>query len=669
MNGLRLESTQGAAAGRRGLQDPEDLLVSGFRIDEVPELVVVSGMGIGAAQRHPGIGLESLPEGGPGAGVFGLFEAALDVGEEEVGQDRHKQMGPRSVGGLMEDRPHAQVAFEGAEGTLHLGQGGIEGPDPGGREFPVGRFDHIGAGEDFPALPLGGLFPDKIDDPGRGKGQNGLFLPPGDRRGPRCFVDRSDRVVAGYGRIGGLESAEPFEERLRLRDRSLANGGPKAFQRSQVAGLLERVHGLLLELPAFRENQGPDEGGILGTGDLLEPDAGVRGVRVRGKALEGLLGRLELFSVRLFDGAAFDDAVGEAAGLHQKEVRARRDPPVHDKGGFGEDHPGKGSGKKGLETIKNRDEGLGFGLVPGIDPAGDGATGPVHDQREADERTIASLLLGVPPTGQVIASTGSLEVGIAHVVEEHRLGGSGQGLTVLDEAFFEDVFHAPETIREGVKSVFADGLEIAADHLRQARSGRQPAVGGKIASGSHEASDDDGTRQTEFPAGEAGRQKTLVHAQLLPGGVGRDLGTGRTAVRENQAVGRQDGRSPRAGGRRVLLGTSLLPVNLVVPEGRLDDGQKLRIRKTRKGRLAGQAGLEQLGQRLSAGRIERESSQVEQDAVSGALVGLNGLDELVGDVNPAGLFVFDAGFANIHGDSGKMMDNILSKKANSQEKV
>ena len=79
MDGLRLESTLGAAAGGGGLQDPEDLLVRGFRFDEVPDLVVVSGMGIGAAHRHASIGLESLPEGSPGAGVVGLPEAALDV--------------------------------------------------------------------------------------------------------------------------------------------------------------------------------------------------------------------------------------------------------------------------------------------------------------------------------------------------------------------------------------------------------------------------------------------------------------------------------------------------------------------------------------------------------------------------------------------------------------
>ena len=79
MDGLRLESTLGAAAWGGGLQDPEDLLVRGFRFDEVPDLVVVSGMRIGAAHRHASIGIESLPEDPPGAGVVGLPEAALDV--------------------------------------------------------------------------------------------------------------------------------------------------------------------------------------------------------------------------------------------------------------------------------------------------------------------------------------------------------------------------------------------------------------------------------------------------------------------------------------------------------------------------------------------------------------------------------------------------------------
>ena len=178
-------------------------------------------------------------------------------------------------------------------------------------------------------------------------------------------------------------------------------------------------------------------------------------------------------------------------------------------------------------------------------------------------------------------------------------------------------------------------------------------MGREIASGSHEASDDDGTRQTEFPAGEAGRQQDLVHAQLLSGGIGGDLGTGRAAVREDKAIGGQNGRSPRTGGRRGLFGAALLLVDLVVPDGRLDDGQKFRIGQTRKGRLLGKAGSKQIGQSLSLGRIEREASEMEQDAIAGSLVGLNGLDELVGHIHHAGLFVFDAGFANVHGRSGK----------------
>ena len=654
MDGLRLESTLGAAAGGSGLQDPEDLLVSRFRFDEVPDLVVVSGMRIGAAHRHTGIGLERLPEGSPGAGVLGPPEAAFDVREKKIGQDRHKEMRPRSVGGLVKDRPHSQIALEGAEGPLHLGQGGIEGPDPGRGEFRVGCFNHIGAGECFPDLTQGRLLPGKVDDPGRRKGRAGLFLlSPGDPRGSGRFIDRSDRVVAGHGRIRGLEPAEPLEERLRLRDRSLADGGPKAFQRSQVAGLLEGVHAFLLELPAFREDQGPDEGGILGKTDLLEPDTGVRGPGVRREPFKGLPGRLELLPVFLFRGAAFDKAVGEAAALHQKDVRARGDPAVHDKSGFGDGHPGKGRGKKGVETVEHRDEGLGFGRVPGIDPAGDGTAGPVHHQREADERTVASLLLGVPPPGQVIAPTGSLEIGIAHVVEEHRLGGPGQRLAVLDQLPFDDLFGAPETVGHGVQGILADGLEVAADHLRQARPGGQPPVGREIASGSHEAADDDGTGQAEFPAGEAGRQQDLVHAQLLPGGIGGNLGTGRAAVGEDQAVGGQNGRSPRTGGRRVLFGPAFLLVDLVVPDGRLDDGQKFRIGQARKRRLPGKAGSKQIGQSLSSGRIEREASQMEQDAIAGPLVGLNSLDELVGHIHRAGLFVFDAGFANVHGRSGK----------------
>ena len=64
-------------------------------------------------------------------------------------------------------------------------------------------------------------------------------------------------------------------------------------------------------------------------------------------------------------------------------------------------------------------------------------------------------------------------------------------------------------------------------------------------------------------------------------------------------------------------------------------------------------GSKQIGESLSLGRIEREASEMEQDAIAGSLVGLNGLDELVGHIHHAGLFVFDAGFANVHGRSGK----------------
>ena len=108
MNGFRLESTQGEATRKEGLQDPEDLLVSGLWVDEVPDLVVVFGMVIGAAHRHPGIGFESLPEGGQER-VPSAFLNELSMWEKEVGQDRYKQMRPHSVDGLMEDRPHAPM--------------------------------------------------------------------------------------------------------------------------------------------------------------------------------------------------------------------------------------------------------------------------------------------------------------------------------------------------------------------------------------------------------------------------------------------------------------------------------------------------------------------------------------------------------------------------------
>ena len=180
---------------------------------------------------------------------------------------------------------------------------------------------------------------------------------------------------------------------------------------------------------------------------------------------------LELLSIFLFDGAAFDKAVGEVAGLHQKDVRARGDTAVHDKGGFGDGHPGKGRGKKGVETVENRDEVLGFGRVAGIDPAGDGTARSVDHERDADERTVASLLLGVHPPGQAIAPADPLEGSIAHVLEEHRLGGPGQRLAVFDKLPFDNLFDAPETVGDGVKGILADDLDVAADHLRQARPG------------------------------------------------------------------------------------------------------------------------------------------------------------------------------------------------------
>ena len=538
-------------------------------------------------------------------------------------------------------------------------QGGVEGPDPGSGKFRVGRFDHVGPGEVFPNLTLFRLFPDEVDDPG-GVGRRQRIrrlLPPGGLGERGRFVYRNDRVVAGHGRIGGLELAESFEDRLRLAEGPLPDGRPKAFQGFQVAGLLEGVHALLLELPGLGEDQGPDGGGIVGKEDLLEPDAGVGGFRVGRTPRECVLGRLELLPVGLFHGTALDEAVGEAARLHQGDVRPRRNAPVHDEGGFGEGHSGKGAGKQGVETVEDRDEGFGFGLISRIDAARDGASRPVHDEREADEGTVAPLLLGVSPAGESIAPAGSLEIGIAHVVEKNRLRLPCQRLAVLHQTPLDDLFHAPETVGDGVKGILSDLLEPPADHLRQARPAGEPAVGGKIASGGHEASDDDGTGQAEFPAGEPGGKEDLIQAQLLPGGIGGDLGTGRATVLHLDGVGSQNGRSPGTGGHRIGSGAPLLPVELVLPDGRLDDGQEFRIRKTRKDGLPRKTGGEQVGQGLSPGGIEGKSSQVEQDPVARALVRLDGLDELMGDIDRSGLFVPDAGFPNVH--EGSLSESAL----------
>ena len=112
MDGLRLESKHGATTGGRDLQVPEDLLVRGFRLDEVPDLVAVPGMGIGPGHSHPDIGFESLTESPPGAGVSGIPEETLDAGEQEVGQDGDEEMRPRPVGRLVKDRTHPQIALE-----------------------------------------------------------------------------------------------------------------------------------------------------------------------------------------------------------------------------------------------------------------------------------------------------------------------------------------------------------------------------------------------------------------------------------------------------------------------------------------------------------------------------------------------------------------------------
>ena len=66
--------------------------------------------------------------------------------------------------------------------------------------------------------------------------------------------------MTGHGGIRGIKPAEPLEERLRLRNRSLADGSSKAFQRLQVAGLLERVYPLLLRASGFPREPGTGRG-------------------------------------------------------------------------------------------------------------------------------------------------------------------------------------------------------------------------------------------------------------------------------------------------------------------------------------------------------------------------------------------------------------------------
>lgn len=96
--------------------------MSGLRRDKVPNLVAIAGMRIGPGHGDPGVGFERLPEEAPGLGISGFPKAFFNVGEKKVGQDGDKEVGAGSVGRLMKDRTDPQIAFEGAEGVLHLRQ-------------------------------------------------------------------------------------------------------------------------------------------------------------------------------------------------------------------------------------------------------------------------------------------------------------------------------------------------------------------------------------------------------------------------------------------------------------------------------------------------------------------------------------------------------------------
>ena len=96
-------------------------------------------------------------------------------------------------------------------------------------------------------------------------------------------------------------------------------------------------------------------------------------------------------------------------------------------------------------------------MVARIDPAGDGTPRAIDHEREADQRTIAPLLLGVAPFGQLIAPTDALEVGIAHVVEEHRLGLSGKDLALFHQTLLDELFGLPKTVGQGIERILPQG--------------------------------------------------------------------------------------------------------------------------------------------------------------------------------------------------------------------
>ena len=655
MTALRFEAEHGTTTGGGDSKGLEDRPVRSFRLDEVPDLVGVAGMGVGSGDGHPGIGLKGFPERAPGSGVSRGPKGRLDAGKQCVGQKGDKEMRPGPVGSLVIDRTNAQVALERAEGVFHPGQGDVERPDPGGGKIRMGRLDYIGSREIFPDRSLFSLFPDEVGDPGeRGfpGGEFFLLFPLGRFEGSPGDRDRGDLIVAGHGGMGGLDLSEASADRLPLGQCSFPDGGAKLFQRRNEPGFLEGVHPLFLELAGLRKHQGPNDRGIVGEFDLLEPDAGLGSLRIGGEPRKVLLRLFELLPVGFFRRPAFDHAIREPAHLHQVEVLPGRDPPVHDECGLGKAQARNGGDQKALETVEHGGKSLWLGLVSRIDPADHGATLLVHDEREGDEGAVAPLLFRVAPSGEGIPPCGSLEVGIGQIVEEHHLPCGGGGADSLRQTRFDGLLRAPESVGDRIEGILPDIEEPAIDHLRQAGAGGEPAVGRKIASGSDEPADDHGTGQSDLPMGEAGRQKDLGKAQLFPGRIGDKLGTGRAAVQHLDAVGSQDGRSPGPGGGGIGLGPPLLAVNLLLPEDCIDDGQKLRVSDAGKKGEAGKPCGKEIGQNLSPGGIEIQATQMEQDPVAGSLLRLDGLDELMGNVERAGLFVPDAGFPNIQEISG-----------------
>ena len=282
----------------------------------------------------------------------------------------------------------------------------------------------------------------------------------------------------------------------------------------------------------------------------------------------------------------------------------------------------------------------------------DRKTSAVDDQGEADQGTVAALLLGLAALGQVVAQSQSLEIGIGEIVEDDQGLGRRNRMGLLhrpDQSRLEGVPDLPQAVGDLIDGIFTHRPDVMAHDLPDCGLPRDPAVSVKLASRRDESADHCGFRQSPLLESEAGGDQNLVDAEAVPGLVAHDLGPQGPDLSGFQGVDGDDGRPGRSGrSPRVGMGPVFWLVGL---QHRVDDRLDLGI-KGEKWLSPHQPVFESPGQGLERRLGQGQLAQVEKDAVPGSALGLKGLDQPVGDVSFSGLIIFRFRFADEHRGEG-----------------